>query len=76
MAITRAPASRAHWIAAEPTPLPAALTSTSSPCRTRALRTTSSQAVAKATWAAAASRAETPSGTRITLFWETLTNSA
>ena len=72
----RAPATRAHWIAAEPTPLPAALMSTSSPWRTCAFFTTSSQAVAKATCPAAASSAETPSGMRSTLWWETFTYSA
>ena len=46
MAITRAPASLAIWIPAEPTPLPAALTRTVSPAVSRPTSISASHAVA------------------------------
>src|SRR3972149_2698734 len=52
-AITRAPKSLAIWTAAVPTPLPAPMTSTSSPRFTRACRTSMFHAVRKARGTAA-----------------------
>jgi hypothetical protein len=52
--MTRAPCSRAIWTAALPTPLPAPITSTSSPGRTRARVTSMCHAVRNTSGTAAA----------------------
>ena len=52
--MTRAPSSRAIWIAALPTPLEPPMTSTSSPARSRARPTSMCQAVRNTSGVAAA----------------------
>ena len=59
VAMTRAPSSRATWIAACPTPLAPASTSTVSPGRTFARVTSMCQAVRNVSGNAAASTNET-----------------
>ena len=76
VAMTRAPCSRASWIAAWPTPLVPAITSTVSPVRTRARVTSMCQAVRKVSGNAAASRKPTWSGIGTTLAAGTTTSSA
>ena len=76
VAMTRAPWSFAIWMAAVPTPLPAAHTSTSSPMRTRARVTSIRQAVRNTSGnAAASSKARCP-GSGIRLATGTRTSSA
>lgn len=60
--MTLAPARRAIWTAALPTPLPAAVTSTVSPAHRAARSMSMCHAVENATWVAAASSKPSPTG--------------
>ena len=76
VAITRAPITFAIWMAAMPTPLPAAHTSTSSPRASRARVTSIRHAVRKTSGKAAASSKAMASGIGITLAAGQRTSSA